>query len=89
MHKKANQRADELLGILMKVVRDKVFDHIIMTEKGPSSSRLTEINKRHMTAKEQLESCIVFAKGTGYVVSHNDASYDVCELETPCKCFLK
>jgi hypothetical protein len=50
MEKKNNRRIDRLIHILLKIGRDKVFERIIKTQKGKTTYRLSEINKRHKVA---------------------------------------
>ena len=52
LEKKQNRRIDYLLHFLLKVSRDKVFERFSKTQKGKSSHRSCEINKRHKTAKK-------------------------------------
>ena len=41
---KHNRRIDHLLPTLLRIARDKVYDRVIMTEKGKSTHRICEIN---------------------------------------------
>ena len=49
---KHNRRLDHLLSVLLRIARDKVFDRLIKSEKGKSTHRLGEINRRHHSAVE-------------------------------------
>lgn len=90
MNRKCNQRADELLYILRKVVKDKVYEHLIILEKGPASSCINEIRKRHKNAKVELKDYTITAEGEGFVVNKDgENSYHVLELDTTCSCKLR
>ena len=49
---KQNRRIDFLLTTLMKIARDKAFERFNKEEKGKSTHRVCEINKRHKSAEE-------------------------------------
>jgi len=49
---KHNRRIDHLLSTLLRIARDKVYDRLIKAEKGKSTHRICEINKRHRAAIE-------------------------------------
>ena len=44
---KQNRRVDALLNVLLKLSRDKAFERLQKLEKGKSSYRISEVNKRH------------------------------------------
>ena len=52
---KHNRRIDHLLSTLLRIARDKVYDRLIKTEKGKSTHRICEINKRHRSAIEMKQ----------------------------------
>lgn len=56
MEKKNNGHIDWLLHILFKIARDEVFEQIIKTQKGKTTHRLSEINKRHKVAADTVQS---------------------------------
>ena len=47
---KHNHRIYHLLTIPLRTAKDKVYDRLLKNEKGKSTHRITEINKRHCTA---------------------------------------
>lgn len=53
---KHNRRVDYLLSILLRIARDKVYDRVIKLEKGKSTYRICEINKRHSAALEMKKN---------------------------------
>ena len=44
---KQNRRVDALLVTLIKVTRDKAFEHFRKLEMGKNSHRICEVNRRH------------------------------------------
>ena len=55
---KQNRRVDYLLTVLLRFAKDKAFEQIQKLEKGKSSHRIKEINKRHGSAEEMMFSGI-------------------------------
>ena len=53
---KQNRRVDFLLATLMKIARDKTFEHLLKQEKGKHTHRVCEINKRHKGAEQMQAS---------------------------------
>lgn len=53
---KQNRRVDYLLTILLKVARDKAFQRFQNLEKGKSTHRVCEVNKRHKAAEKILKN---------------------------------
>ena len=56
---KQNCRVDHLLTVLLRFARDKAFEQIQKMEKGKSSHRIKEINKRHGSAEEMMSAGIL------------------------------
>ena len=56
---KQNRRVDHLLTVLLRFARDKAFERIQKLEKGKSSHRIKEINKRHGSAEEMMSAGIL------------------------------
>ena len=56
---KQNRRVDHLLTVLLHFARDKAFEQIQKLEKGKSSDRIKEINKKHGSAEEMVSSGIL------------------------------
>lgn len=55
---KHNRRVDHLLSLLLRIARDKLFDRLIKLEKGKSTHRGGEINRRHRAAIEMIDTTI-------------------------------
>ena len=47
---KHNRRVDYLIYVLLKIERDKAFNHIQKIEKGKVTHRICDINKRYKSA---------------------------------------
>ena len=56
---KQNCHVNHLLTVLLRLARDKAFERIQKLEKGKSSHRIKEINKRHGSAEEMMSSGIL------------------------------
>ena len=73
----------------MRISKDKAFERLIKTEKGKSSHRLCEINKRHKRA--ELMQVVIQTKSTNTweVPSQTeDITYIVCRINDVCTCKL-
>ena len=90
MEKKQNRRVDKLLHLLLKVARDKIFERFLKTQKGKTTYRQSEINKRHKTASETMEtfSCVSSTSTGSWTVKCTDSSkshrVDQLSTEPPC-----
>ena len=56
LERKVNRRVDNLISVLMRIARDKVFERLIKVEKHSHSKKLQEINKRHVIVVDALPS---------------------------------
>lgn len=54
-----NKRIDILLGILMKIVRDKMFDKLIKLKIGHTCQKIRNVHDRHENSKKISEESIV------------------------------
>ena len=92
MEKKQNRRIDYLLHLLLKFSRDKVFERLFKTQKGKSSHRLCEINKRHRTAEKMCPADTILSVGDGTwkvkPASLQQTSYFVQRRLDSCTCKL-
>ncbi len=92
---KCNRRVDQLLSVLLRIARDKVFDRITKTEKGKSTYRLGEINQRHRSAVKMLnEGSIdtIQVESSLWKVSSESspsAHYFVKQIDGECNCRLR
>ena len=93
MEKKQNRRIDFLLHLLLKISRDKVFERFIKTQKGKSSYRICEINKRHRIAEKMLPSESVLSRNGDTCIIQSGSSkqnnYSVQKQLEACSCKLR
>ena len=71
LESKHNRRIDHLLSVLLRIARDKVYDRLIKSEKGKSTHRISEINRRHRVAEDLIKANIA-------VVSMEQSLWEVC-----------
>ena len=90
LHHKQNRRIDTLLVTLLKVARDKAFERFRKMEIGKTSHRTSEINKRHKTASEILNSCCItpLEENKWEVASVKSPShfYTIAKMQENCNC---
>ena len=85
---KQNRRVDSLLSILLRIARDKVYEHLIKLEKGKSSYRVSEINKRHQSA-EGIH-CIPQQKAENvWTVQPEKVAYSIQKNTNVCTCKMR
>ena len=94
LESKQNRRVDHLLTVLLRFARDKAFERIQKLEKGKSSHRIKEINKRHGSAEEMMSSGILPIKcseNSWKVASQKtkEKSYIVTKVKDECACLLR
>ena len=56
VERRANRRVDNLISVLLRIARDKVFERLIKVEKHSHSAKLQEINKWHVIVVDALPS---------------------------------
>ena len=91
---KQNRRVDHLLTVLLRFARDKAFERIHKLEKGKSSHRIKEINKRHGSAEEMISSGILpiqDSENSWKVPSQKTEVkyYIVTRVKEECTCLLR
>ena len=90
---KQNRRVDHLLYILLKISRDKAFEQLCKMEKGKTTHRICDINKRHKTALTLLPLAIIEDAGDNcYRItsqSRPGITYNVVVNLSECLCKLK
>lgn len=67
LQNKQNRRVDRLLNTLLTIAKDKAYERLIKIEKGKSTHRVCELNKRHKTAEALLQD-------SGYKLPIKDTS---------------
>ena len=85
---------DHLLTVLLRFTRDKAFEQIQKLEKGKSSHRIKEINKRHGLAEEMMSSGILpiqCSENSWKVASQKtkEKNYIVTKVKEECACLLR
>ena len=92
---KHNRKVDYLIYVLLKIARDKAFDHIQKIEKGKVTHRICDINKRHKSAVSFISLAVIEqVDSNSYSISLQSrfgVTYSVEKKEnaTPCTCKLK
>ncbi|KAL1514048.1 hypothetical protein ABEB36_003371 [Hypothenemus hampei] len=83
------KRLDKCIHALMTFVRDKLFDRLIVLNKGKISSKLATIRSRHKTSLEMSLNLIVSVENGWQVASSNcNELYLIQEVDINCKCQL-
>ncbi|XP_050512584.1 uncharacterized protein LOC126888397 [Diabrotica virgifera virgifera] len=87
---KVVQRLDKCIHILMKFVRDKIFERVIVIHKGKISTKIRNLRSRHK-ASLTLDENMVLETSSGWQVQSSSSSevYTVEKKEcNNCKCKL-
>ncbi|KAB0790429.1 hypothetical protein PPYR_14940, partial [Photinus pyralis] len=86
---KVNKRLDQAIYILMKFVRDKLFNRLIILNKGKISTKLKDIRARHKTSNA-LNVDVVVVNETGWMVPSSSTQdlYQVEKRQKHCNCKL-
>jgi len=89
---KQNRRVDKLLHILFRIARDMYYEQILKIEKGKTTHRQCEIQKRHKSAMEMASTCTVERVGENEWKVQSQAKievfYAVHRLLQACDCKL-
>ena len=92
---KHNRRVDYLIYILLKIARDKAFDHIQKLEKEKVTHRICDIKNQHKSAVSFISLAVIEkVDSNSYSISSQSrlgVTYSVEKKEntTPCTCKLK
>lgn len=83
------RRLDKAVYAIMKFIKDKLFDRIIVLNKGKITSKLRDIRKRHKTSLN-LNPDLVIQSEDGWEVlsSKSQEIYHITEVNAGCKCQL-
>ena len=57
LENKQNRRVDKLLHVLFRIARNLIYEQIRKDEKGKTTHRKAEINKRHKNAVALADNC--------------------------------
>ncbi|KAJ8910233.1 hypothetical protein NQ315_015925 [Exocentrus adspersus] len=89
LHGKFVKRLDKAIGAIMKFVKDKLFERIIVLHKGKVSTKISELRNRHI-ASLSLDLNRVIKTDTGWLVpsSSSNEIYTIEEVKESCPCKL-
>ncbi|XP_072401025.1 uncharacterized protein [Diabrotica undecimpunctata] len=84
------KRLDKAISAILKFVRDKIFERLIIVHKGKVCTKLSELRQRHKTS-EMLDISKVDAIDVGWIVpsASSNEIYVVKELQSECTCKLE
>nr|CAI5847557.1 unnamed protein product [Callosobruchus analis] len=86
---KSIQRFDKTIHILMKFVKDKLFDRLISMNKGKITSKITELRKRHKNSQNMNITSVTQSEMGWHVPSSSTGEiYLIQELKINCNCKL-
>ena len=91
LESKHNRRVDHLLSVLLRIARDKLFDRLVKLEKGKSTHRTGEINRRHRSAIEMIDTSVTVVQVKESLWQVSSASRDYVQYLvrkqcTHCEC---
>lgn len=83
------KRLDKGIAALMRFVRDKLIDQLIVMNKGKISNKLRDIRARHKNM-EKLDPSLIIAAENGWEVPSNSSNelYFIQEVNDSCTCQL-
>ncbi|KAH1021733.1 hypothetical protein HUJ04_011217, partial [Dendroctonus ponderosae] len=86
---KVNKRLDQAIYLLIKFVRDKLFNHLTVVNKGKMSTKLKELRARHKTS-DTLDINSVMVNETGWTIPSSSTQdlYQIEERQINCNCKL-
>lgn len=87
LHSKHVKRLDITINALMKFIRDKLFDRLIILNKGKISSKIKELRKRHKTSMD-LDPLLVTKCDNNWQVpsSRSLEAYTIYKNDMECSC---
>lgn len=89
LHGKSVQRLDKTIHMLMKFVKDKLFDRVITMNKGKISSKIMELRKRHKNSQNMNIASVMSCEMGWQVPSSSTCEiYFVEEQKVNCNCKL-
>ncbi|XP_050506518.1 uncharacterized protein LOC126884577 isoform X1 [Diabrotica virgifera virgifera] len=89
LHGKFVKRLDKAIGAIMKFVKDKLFERLIVIHKGKVSTKINELRKRHVTS-QSLDLSKVIKSDNGWLVPSNSRNemYTIQKVKENCPCRL-
>ena len=89
MKGRINKRIDNLIHVLMKISRDKLFERLCKLEKGKISGRLSAIRKRHLASTKLSFHLITRNTDMEWNVQSSDQKQDYIVTVENLKCSQK
>lgn len=89
LNAKFTKRLDRAISAIMKFVRDKTFERLIVIHKGKVCTKLSDLRQRHKNS-ESLDITKVVQTETGWIVPSTSGKelYVIEESQTECFCQL-
>lgn len=84
------KRLDKSIGAIMKFVRDKLYERLIVLHKGKVCTKLSILRRRHKKSEDLDLSTVVQVSNTSWLVSSSSRpeTYEIEQLKTNCNCML-
>ncbi|GBN87583.1 hypothetical protein AVEN_99720-1 [Araneus ventricosus] len=86
---KSVQRLDKVIHAIMRFLRDKLFDRLIVLNKCKLTNKLKDLRKRHKTSLSMSVSVVQTTEGWNICSQNNDEMYAVTQINIVCQCLLK
>ena len=88
MKGRINKRIDNLIHVLIKISRDKLFEQLSKLEKGKISGRLSAIRKRHLASTNLSVQLVTQKSDMEWSVQSNDQKQDYTVTLENVKCTM-
>ena len=88
MKGRINKRIDNLIHVLIKISRDKMFQWLSKLEKGKISGRLSAIRKRHLASTNLSVQLVTQKSDMEWSVQSNDQKQDYTVTLENVKCTM-
>lgn len=87
---KNTKRLDKMLYVLMKFIRDRLYDRLITLHKGKITKKISDLRVRHKESLKLSESLIMKGDTGWNILSSNRTDlYFIKESTTDCTCNLR
>lgn len=82
------KRLDRAIGAIMKFVRDKLFERIIVLHKGKVSTKINDLRHRHKTSESLDVLKVTAVSKTSWIVPSSSSKelYIIEEVKNECSC---
>ncbi|XP_065224343.1 uncharacterized protein LOC135848371 [Planococcus citri] len=82
------KRLDKTISILMRFIRDRLFDQVILFHKGKLTKKIQDLRRRHRTASGNPTNLITFDDNDQRWIISSKEIYYVEKNSTLCECKL-